>query len=328
MVDEFDFEIGRMARSPKRSLIAQEIQARWLELSAVADKLSGTQRAAAIARRQDMLEALRVLLLTGHEALAWATERVSRSLTDSDDDDRAFGAYYAVTSGLAARALETFEEILCLLENGLARGARGRLRTLEEIFVVAGVIAYHGDPAGDHPSLPMRYIEHRDVFARGLADELIATGSLPDNHALDAETLAQLERRRTELVEKYGKEYQRLWGWASELFPPKTQINLGVLAETLNVELRGFYSLSSRHVHASSEGWHEAREDDGEEGDNAGFVGTFAAGYLVLTLQAVIPTRVVVDDEVADRTGEAWSDALVWLSLVARSQEPPTGGGD
>jgi len=315
---DLDFEIGSTpddpSSSPLAKLIASDRSSILQEIRANrADRAAGV-----IERHGEQLDALLLLIAVGGDALNWAIEHINSSL-DDDDEDGAFAEYYETLAVLAERAITTCAEIHHLLSIDFNSGARARLRTLEELFLVIVVLAVHGRPDGDHPDLITRYREHHGVFARSLAEELLSSGAMPEGHALDAKTLLTLEHVRADLVAKYGKEYRTLWGWASGLFPPKTQITFGKLSNLVDIDLAAFNSLASRHVHASSEGWHEAQEKEAES--DFGYVAALSSGYLHMALQAVVPVASTSPDQEADTTGRDWHGALYALVLQVRGSE-------
>lgn len=309
---DLDFEIGTMPDDPHSSPLAKLIASDRVAIlqDIRADR---AQRIADVAKQHgEQLDALLLLIAVGGDALNWAIDHINSTLGD-DEEDKAFAEYYETLAVLAERAITTCAEIHQLLSVDFNSGARARLRTLEELFIVIVVLAVHGRPDGEHPELIKRYREHHRVFARSLAEELLSSGAMPDDHALDAETLLELERDRAELVTRYGKEYRSLWGWAAGLFPPRTQINFGKLSNLVDIDLAAFNSLASRHVHASSEGWHEAQEKSGES--DFGYVAALGSGYLHMALQAVIPVSSTAPDQDVDSTGRDWHDALYALVL-------------
>jgi len=309
------FEIGTIPLNPAKSEFARVLQT---EYESLARDLQAEQAAVASSQRDKYggrLDALLLMVALGNEALTWAVAHLNDSLGE-DTEDAAFARYYETLTVLAQRALTTTEEIVNLLTANLVSGARGRLRTLEEIFLVTAILAVHGQPDGAHPDLIERYREHHRVFARSLAEELIASGALPETHNLDATTLTELEQVRSELVGKYGKDYRSLWGWANVLFPQGTKITFSKLSNLVNVDLAAFNSLSSRHVHASSEGWQEAVDTDSS--GNLGYVATMASGYLYMTLQAVVPVSSTREDGSVDKRGSEWHEVLHDLALRIR----------
>lgn len=307
---DFTFDTGQLNPSSEPSHVAEYVRTHWAELINDEHEQADTARRLTSAVRRDALEALEMLARVSSDALTWATEQIAASLED-DDDNEADMEYFSVTTGLAGRATEAFEDIICLLQLGRISGAHARLRSLQEIFIVNTVIAVHGQPNGDHPGLPRAYTNHHRVFARSLAEELLATGDL-DPHILDDETLTKLENIRAELIAQYGPAYKTLWGWAVELFPSKTQITLSRLAKLIDERLSALNSIASRYVHASSEGWLDYQDDKPNDLGSFDYVAVLASGLLLLTLQSVIPLRVEKDGEI-DTEGEAWLDSMIRL---------------
>lgn len=312
---ELDFEIGAIPAEPHSSPLSRQLasdrqsilQSIHADLEA---RISETQQS-----HGERLDALLMLVSVGGDALDWAVAHINGTLGD-DDEDHTFAHYYETLAVLAERALTTTAEIYHLLRVNLIPGARARLRTLEEIFLVTTVLAVHGYPGGEYPDLITRYREHHRVFARGLAEELLNSGIVDPVDVLDADKLQELENVRVELVGKYGKSYQTLWGWAAGLFPPNTRITFGKLSKLIDVDLAAFNSLASRQVHASSEGWHEAQEQD--SGFDFDYVAAMCSGYLHLTLQAVVPVSSTSKDNDVDAAGHDWQAALYTLVLEVR----------
>lgn len=313
---DLDFEIGWTPEDPlafgTARLISGERDAIIREVRARRDAHVASFRES----RGRQLDSFLLLLAVAGDAVDWTVGHINGSLGD-DDEDKQFALYYETLFVLSRRALTTATEIYELLTNDLIAGAKGRLRTLEEIFLVAAILAVHGQPDGDHPDLVQRYREHHKVFARSLAEEMLASGNLGQGHALDEETLRGLETQRDRLVAAYGKEYKTLWGWAACLLPPRTKLTFGKLSELVEINLASSNSLGSRHVHASSEGWHEAVEQD--SGFSFNYVATLTSGYLYMTLEAVIPIKSQPEHGDPDTTGSDWLATLHMLVLEMRT---------
>lgn len=263
------------------------------------------------------LDVLLTMTAMSNDAVEWASATIADHLAE-DEEDQKFHRYYQTLVVLVDRGTTVAKEVHALLSAGFPGGAYARLRTLEELFVVAGLIAVHGNPDAEHPELVDSYLEHHKVFARALADELIATGNLSrDNPLLEHSTIRALEADRTRLEEKYGRNYRSLWGWAAPLFPPRTKLTFGKLSARLGMDLTAYNSMASRHVHASSEGWHEAasREDPMEP---AGMILVMTTGYLRMLVEMVVPYTITPAHGSPDKTGEVWNDALHTLALRTR----------
>ncbi|MDD9152593.1 DUF5677 domain-containing protein [Plantibacter flavus] len=322
MNGDFAFEIGRLIPPGPEMHIAEHVRVHWAELIAAEREQENAERNRIAALHRQSLEAMRLLALVSNDALTWAKQQFSKSLEDeggSQDETE----YYAVTSGVAGRAIEAFEDIICLLEAGRIDGAHARLRSLQEIFVVTAVIAVHGQPDGEHPNLARAYADHHRVFARSLAEELLATGNVK-SQILDEKVLIRLEQMREELIGRYGSEYKSLWGWAVELFPPKTRVTLVRLASLIDVELAALNSIASSHVHASSEGWHAFIAADDDTTGGFDYVSALGSGLFVLTMQCVIPLSISRDGEV-DLSGEAWLQSMGHLQSLLTADGAVSG---
>jgi hypothetical protein len=188
------------------------------------------------------LDLFRLTLLCCQE---WGGEFNSRyRLEAARDQDYAFEAL----TRLQARACLTGSEILALLRTGHAAGAEARWRTLHELSVVAQVIARRDEGIAE------RYLEHEVIEQAKDAEEYESFRERLGYEPWDPSNLAELRRRREQLVRRYGKPFQRNYGWAAPLFSGRTP-EFGQLEELAGVDhLRPFRTLGTRRVHAGSRG--------------------------------------------------------------------------
>lgn len=256
------------------------------------------------------LDAMDLLYFSAVEASNWAKDAVHEAL-EHDDDRESFDHYYGVLRGLAARALTSYAETTWLLRGGYPQAALTRVRFLHELFVTAQLLAEYGRPDGEHPELVDRYLEHHEVFIRATADDLIATGALDPTKFFDQEVLDTLERRRAQLLARYGKSFAGMWGWAAPLFPGENRISMRMIGSRVLPELHYFYSMTSAHVHAGSEGWHETIVERGEEqiltsgAKNLGLTlpAELATSFLLQLVGVVVPTRIETEGAAIDTGG-------------------------
>ena len=266
------------------------------------------------------LDAMDLLYFSAMEDSSWAKDAVHEAL--QDDDDRApFDHYYGVLRGLAARAFSSYAEVTWLLRGGYPQAALTRVRFLHELFVTAGLLAEYGRPDGQHPDLVDRYLEHHEVFTRATADDLIATGALDPSEFFDQDVLDTLERRRAELLARYGKSFAGMWGWAAPLFPGENRISMRMIGGRVLPELHYYYSMTSAHVHAGSEGWHETIVERGEETTlksgatnlDLFLPAVLATAFLLDVVRVVVPTRIESEGATVDR-GSLFHAALARMS--------------
>lgn len=271
-------------------------------------------------------EAMELLHETASEAINWASETLHDALEDNTEDD-AFAEYINVLVGLSGRAILAFDEVAWLLRGGYPRGAMTRVRSLQELFVVAATLALHGSADGDHPDLVERYLAHHEVFTRKIADDLLATENEGIGSTLNDEVLQTLAQKKKALVAKYGKQFSQSWGWAAPLFPDSnpsfTELNKLILP-TFNA----FYGIASAEVHASSQGLIEAARE-AENGDRYFLAGPqkdglevpaiLGSGFLIGILGAIVPNSIESPDgNVSNKDGYYFMSALVRIQEQIR----------
>jgi hypothetical protein len=123
---------------------------------------------------------------------------------------------FEALTGLHARACRTAAEIHHLLHGGFAMGALARCRTLHEIAVTALVLGDFGR-LQQHGSISEKYLLHSTVLnwqdALVFQEHAERIGEDP----LDADFMRDLKASRDELVNRYGTNYRRPYGWAADL---------------------------------------------------------------------------------------------------------------
>lgn len=216
-----------------------------------------------------------------------------------------------------------------MLRGGYLSGAWARVRSLQELFVVAATLGLYGSSGSCHPELVERYLNHHEVFTRTVAEGLLATENDGLEETLNSEVLRALACKRESLIERYGKKFSGPWGWAAPLFPHSTP-TFTALNKLILPSFNVFYGISSGHLHASSQELAEAtREAEsgeryflaGPQKDALGVVAALGSGFLVGLLGTIIPTSVKLPD-----TPELNRDGYFFLSALARIQEQVSSG--
>jgi hypothetical protein len=269
-------------------------------------------------RYQDGLDSMMMLHVCAWEAAEWADKAIESALQD-DPEGAEFAYYYDVIRGLLARTMLAFDEVTWLLRGGYPNGAHARVRTMQELFVIASVLAEYASPGADHPELVEMYVRHHEVFIRSVADELMATGVLDPEEYFDTETLAALDARRDELIGLYGNRFKSMCGWAGPLFPDNKPISMARLSGLVTVKMNYFYGLSSSHIHGGSQGWHENFVTRGDEvvlacgPVNLGLAvpAQLATAFLLDVLEIAIPSTI-------KRKGQADDTGAVFLAGIQR----------
>ena len=146
-------------------------------------------------------------------------------------------------TGLHEKGCTTATGILALLRVGLADGAISRWRSLYEIEVIAGFIASQG------PSTAERYRDHAAI------KNWEAISSVSAFEPIDTTTLAAFERKRDEVVQKYGTKFKREYGWAADVvgLTKRNGPNRGDLEKAIGKEKWGpLYKAASYQVHPTA----------------------------------------------------------------------------
>jgi hypothetical protein len=296
-----DEERLRRFRADLDSTWSKSLVANVEQRSAFRDRLAD--------RYREGLDAMVMLHVGAFEAAEWADEAID-TVSPDDPDAGDLANYYEVIRGLLARTMMAFDEVTWLLSGGYPNGAYTRVRTMHELAVIASVLAEHASPGADHPELVEMYVQHREVFIRSVADELMATEFLDPDEFFDAETLAALDARHNELIGLYGRRFKSMFGWAGPLFPDNKPISMSRLSGLVTTKLSYFYGLSSSHIHGGSQGWHENFVARGADvilacgATNLGLTAPaqLATTFLLSVLEIAIPA-VVKRDGQSDSTG-------------------------
>jgi hypothetical protein len=151
--------------------------------------------------------------------------------------------------GLHALACRTASEIYALLRSGHPFGAMTRWRSIHENAVVAEVLSVNGSGVAERFLLHQHLQNAKD--ARSYQDHYEALGYEP----LSQEEFAQIQQTADDLKARYGKEYQRDYGWAAILTNDGRAPFFRDLERMAGLEhLRPFYGWASHAVHPGSKG--------------------------------------------------------------------------
>lgn len=107
-----------------------------------------------------------------------------------------------VLARLHARACQLAEEVVCLLDAGLADGAMARWRTLHEIAVVALFLSEHGD------ALAEQYVNHQVVESLSAARDYQRCCDRLGYEPLRAAEMEELSAAFDEMVRRYGARFK------------------------------------------------------------------------------------------------------------------------
>lgn len=149
---------------------------------------------------------------------------------------------------LHGRACLTASEIGALLRTGHATGANARWRTMHELAVVMMFIAQHGH------DVARRYLEHQIVEMYRGAVTHQEYCELLGEEPLSKEEIEDLQSRCGELVTKYGRDYKKDYGWATEALGSGKR-GFAAIARSIDMgQWAPYVRMASHGVHAGPRG--------------------------------------------------------------------------
>lgn len=151
---------------------------------------------------------------------------------------------------LHARACLLANETHWMLEGGFASGAMSRWRTLHEVSVIAFFLRQHGQAAAE------RYLLHEGIesfqAARKYQEHYKRLGEVP----FSAAEFQKLQDRRDDLCRRFGKDYDKDWGWAADALKAKS-VTFTDIEKSLNMDhMRPYFKWACYGSHAGSKGLH------------------------------------------------------------------------
>ena len=155
---------------------------------------------------------------------------------------------YAALVRLQARACLVTAEVVALLHGGFASGAHARWRSAHEIAVVGSFIADHGQDTAE------RYLLHEAVESNRAAADYQRYATRLGYEQITPAELQNLRTAQEALIARFGPEYARPYGWASNaLGNPNPKFSDIQAAASLD-HLRPYYRMASYPTHARPKG--------------------------------------------------------------------------
>lgn len=147
-----------------------------------------------------------------------------------------------------ARACHIAQEILCLLKSGFADGAHARWRALHEVTTTAIFVEKHGHECAE------RFYWHDVVESyKGMNQHRKYEHRLQEKGPNDEE-FAECKEIYTQLIDKYGKPFGELYGWASHIITGK-QVTFADIEQDVGLDhWRPYYKWASQNIHAGAKG--------------------------------------------------------------------------
>lgn len=151
-----------------------------------------------------------------------------------------------------ARACQIANEILILLKNGFPDGADARTRTLHEIATISLFILNNGKDCAQ------RFIDHQHIESRKIALKHAEYAQRIKSDGPTQEELDKLNRIYNSLINKYGKSFNGVYGWAIKALgfdKAKGNCNFSQIEKKVQLDhYRPYYGISSQTIHSSYKG--------------------------------------------------------------------------
>lgn len=149
-----------------------------------------------------------------------------------------------VTILLHTRAVQIANEISCLLKGGYADGAMARWRSLHETTVILAFLSRHDD------TLSSRFVDFQVIARLKAATEYNEHHSTLGFESIDEATFAEFQKDYKIMLEKYGQQFTKEYGWASDALNQK-KVTFKDIEKFVNMSyLRPQYGFASKNVHS------------------------------------------------------------------------------
>lgn len=195
----------------------------------------------ATAFQQNLFKTWKAPMVRLDAMLACTSEILAEKVNQSDTNKKQFN----IANKLYARAIHIAKEISHLLKGGYADGAMARWRSLHETTVITSFLATSDE------KLTIRFIDYQAVERLKAAKTYIEHQEFLDFERISPLQLSEYEAEVACLCQKYGNEFKKEYGWASEKFTQHKRITFKDIEESVNLGfLRIHYNFSSKNIHS------------------------------------------------------------------------------
>ncbi|MCB0123007.1 MAG: hypothetical protein KDE58_12220 [Caldilineaceae bacterium] len=133
-----------------------------------------------------------------------------------------------------------------MARNGFADGAHARWRTLHELTTIAQFVKLHGN------QLAQRYLDYSAVIDNDSHKSYEQHYEKLGYAAPNIEDVQKVREAYNNVIQKYGKEFGKNYGWAAVALNDKSP-NFSKIEQAVDVShMRPFYKLANMNVHADS----------------------------------------------------------------------------
>jgi hypothetical protein len=178
-------------------------------------------------------------------------EVFSKSYVEKNKDEKSLLAKIIIQ--LHIRACEISETIILLLKSGHIDAAFSQWRILHEVNVIISFIGKHGEECAE------RYISYMYIDKHKGANQYIDYEKRLNEKGPTDSQLKELKRIYDKLIEKYGKSFGSVNGWACKFIhddakcKDKRNISFSDIEKDVELDhLRPYYKRASQYAHVSS----------------------------------------------------------------------------
>ncbi|WP_080845624.1 DUF5677 domain-containing protein [Cytobacillus gottheilii] len=196
---------------------------------------------------KEALKLLKAIIRISEEA----SEEILNELKRGEYEDQN-NLIYFVLFKIHSRSISISKEINLLLSNGYADGALARWRSLHESAIVFILLTSNFNNKDFTYNIIERYIDYSAIEVAKEVKKL----SLIQSSEMDNDYFKKIEKRKRELLSKYGKDFYYDNFWAAPLFGNKKgKIHFYELARKAGMgKLNQYYMKASQQVHLSPKG--------------------------------------------------------------------------
>lgn len=149
---------------------------------------------------------------------------------------------------LHARACQISSEILELLKGEFADGALARWRTLYEISIFGACLRNGSE------ELSQKYLDFYLVESHYEMLEFQKNYKRLRERPLTQKQLDKMSKTIDSLKTKYGKDFVKPYGWASDFLPADKRNFVGLEAYVFSTHMRPYYKWANNYIHGGPKG--------------------------------------------------------------------------
>lgn len=208
-----------------------------------------------------------------------------------------------------ARACQIANEIRVLVTNGYADGAMSRWRTLHELCITFLFLF------DNNPKITKMYNDYHVIERWKKANEFQENHTFLQIEPISKNDMEFIESERKEVLEEYGKEFGKSYGWTMDILPNGRR-NIREMEKIVGLEHhRPLYTWASENVHSGVSGINKKLGLREEEQNNLltganDFGFTEPIEFMTISLTTLTETLLDMEDSSMNRIFKEFIRAL------------------